>query len=68
MTGTITGGSVLAVPGQHITAGDFDALVATLDSDTAYGNIHTMNFPAGEIRGQLRHRDDDNELAMTRVK
>src|SRR5215813_993810 len=49
-TGAITGGDVRPLPGQHITAGDFDALVAVLDSDSAYGNIHTTNFPAGEIR------------------
>lgn len=61
VTGTITSGSVLAVPGQHIAVGDFDALVATLDSNTAYGNIHTTNFPGGEIRGQVRRSDADNE-------
>jgi hypothetical protein len=35
-----------------------DALVAALDSNTAYANIHTTAFPAGEIRGQLIDRDD----------
>ncbi len=59
VTGTITAGNVIADPGQNVPAGDFDALVAALDSDTAYGNVHTTNFPAGEIRGQIRH-DDDN--------
>jgi CHRD domain len=61
VTGTITSGNVLAIPGQHITAGDFDALVSTLDSDTAYGNIHTTNFPGGEIRGQVRRSGEDSE-------
>jgi len=60
VTGTITGGDVRPLPGQHITAGDFDALVAVLDSDSAYGNIHTTNFPAGEIRAQIRHDEDDD--------
>jgi hypothetical protein len=51
---------VLAVPTQNITtAGNFNALIAALESDTAYGNIHTANFPSGEIRGQIRHPDDD---------
>ena len=45
---------------QGIAAGNFDALVAALTSNTAYGNIHTVNFPAGEIRGQIR-RDDDRD-------
>jgi CHRD domain len=58
VTGMITGASVIGPTAQHVTAGDFDALVA-LDSDTAYGNIHTTNFPAGEIRGQIRRADED---------
>ena len=60
VTGMIAPASVLALPGQHVTAGDFDALTDALDSDTAYGNIHTSNFPAGEIRGQLRQPDQDD--------
>jgi hypothetical protein len=54
VSGTITAASVIAVPGQNITAGDFDALTQALLSNTAYGNIHTSKFPAGEIRGQIR--------------
>jgi hypothetical protein len=52
--------SVQAIAGQNVTAGDFDALQDALDSDTAYGNIHTVAFPAGEIRGQVRRNDDDD--------
>jgi hypothetical protein len=47
------------ITGQNVAAGDFNALVAALESNTAYGNIHTANFPSGEIRGQIRHPDDD---------
>jgi hypothetical protein len=49
----MTGGNVQALAGQNVTAGDFDALLAALESNTAYGNIHTTNFTAGEIRGQI---------------
>jgi CHRD domain len=55
VTGTWTPGSIQAIAGQNVTAGDFGALVAALTSDTAYANIHTVNFPSGEIRGQV-HR------------
>jgi hypothetical protein len=59
VTGTITGGNVIGVPSQNVPAGDFAALVAALDSDTAYGNVHTTNFPGGEIRGQILRIDED---------
>src|SRR5882757_7263324 len=54
VTGTLTGANVLAIAGQNVPAGDFDALVDALESDTAYANIHTSSFPAGEIRGEIR--------------
>lgn len=61
VTGTIAPASILAVPGQNITAGDFGALLAALGSDTTYANVHTMKFPAGEIRGQVHHSNDDED-------
>jgi hypothetical protein len=54
VTGTLTPTSVIAVPGQNIPAGSFDALTNALLSESAYGNIHTENFKAGEIRGEIR--------------
>jgi hypothetical protein len=53
VTGTITGANIIGPAAQDIPAGDFDGLVQALLSDTAYGNIHTTKFPAGEIRGQI---------------
>ncbi len=61
ISGTITAASVLAVPGQNISAGDFEALTAALLSNTAYGNIHTAKFPSGEIRGQIHRVRDEKE-------
>ena len=54
MTGTLSAANVLALAGQNVTAGDFQAVVDALESDTAYANIHTTAFPAGEIRGEVR--------------
>jgi hypothetical protein len=55
VTGTLTAANILAIAGQNVKAGDFDALADALESDTAYVNVHSMNFPAGEIRGQIVH-------------
>src|SRR5262249_48375739 len=57
VTGTITPASVVGPAAQNITAGDFNALARALESDTAYGNIHTTKFLAGEIRGQVREKE-----------
>ncbi len=59
--GTITGANVLAPAGQDIPVGDFDALVTIIENNTAYGNVHTMNHPGGEIRGQIRRGDRDDD-------
>jgi hypothetical protein len=57
VSGTITGASVVAIPMQDVSAGDFDAIADALLSNTAYANVHTVNFPAGEIRGQVRQSE-----------
>jgi hypothetical protein len=54
VTGTLSAANVLPIAGQNVTAGDFQAIVDALESDTTYANIHTMSFPAGEIRGEIR--------------
>ena len=58
VTGSITAASVLAVATQNVTAGDFAGFVDILESRSAYGNVHTQKFPAGEIRGQIREGND----------
>jgi CHRD domain len=58
VTGTITAANIRGVAAQNITAGDFQALVRILRSGDAYANVHTVNFPAGEIRGQIHFGDD----------
>lgn len=61
MSGTWTAMNVQAIAGQNVNAGDFNALVDALDSNTAYANIHTTpSYPGGEIRGQCRSEDREH--------
>jgi CHRD domain len=61
VTGMITGGNVLAIPAQGIPAGDFDALVEVIETNSAYVNVHTTTFPSGEIRGQIRRAEEKDD-------
>jgi len=68
LTGTFTKADVVAIAGQNVVAGNFDALVEALESNTAYANVHTTSgttpdtaFPAGEIRGQIHEGDLDKK-------
>lgn len=61
VTGTWTKDNVQAILGQNVAAGDFDALVDALESNTAYANVHTTALKGGEIRGQCRSEDRENQ-------
>ncbi len=47
-TGTITG--------ADITGMSFDSLLTRMRNGTLYVNVHSTNFPAGEIRGQVEKK------------
>jgi hypothetical protein len=61
VSGTWTSADIVAIAGQNVMAGDFDALTDALESNTAYANIHTMALGAGEIRGQIHEGDLDKK-------
>ncbi len=48
---------------QGVPAGDITDAVRAIVSHVTYANVHSKNFPAGEIRGQIRStEDEDDEL------
>jgi hypothetical protein len=53
VSGTLTPASVVGPAAQFIAAGDFNGLADALVAQATYANIHTTNFPAGEIRGEI---------------
>jgi CHRD domain len=54
----VSAADIQAVSGQNVSAGDFAGALRIIASGDAYVNVHTTNFPGGEIRGQVRSEDD----------
>ncbi len=52
--GTLTAANVFGPAGQGVAAGEFEELVRLMRSGVTYANVHSLKFPAGEVRGQIR--------------
>lgn len=61
--GSLTAASVVGPADQGIAPGEFDEVLAAIRARAAYANVHTEQFPAGEIRNQVLRSGDvtDNE-------
>ena len=60
-TGTITAANVTGPAAQGIAAGDLASALRAIHEDAGYVNIHTPKFPSGEIRGQVKVQNGDEE-------
>ena len=63
ITGTVGSTEVVGPAGQGISPTEFAEVVRALRGGVAYANVHSVKFPTGEIRGQLRrqgHGGDDD--------
>jgi hypothetical protein len=60
VSGVITAAQIVGPAAQGIATGEFAELVDALRSGAAYANVHTTTFPAGEIRGQISDRDEND--------
>ncbi len=59
VTGTITAADVVGPIAQGVAVGDLAAVERAIRAGASYANMHTANFPAGEIRGQIRSGHED---------
>ena len=53
VTGTIGPDDVIGPVDQGIAAGEFDELLAAIRAGATYANVHTEDYPTGEIRAQI---------------
>lgn len=51
--GRIRPSDIIGPSGQGIASGEFDEAVAAMRAGVTYANVHTDQFPGGEIRGQI---------------
>lgn len=51
--GILTAADVVGPGAQGISPGEYAALVKALGNGTAYVNVHTQDFPTGEIRASV---------------
>jgi hypothetical protein len=55
--GVITAADVIGPAAQGIAPGELAEIIAAIRAGFAYVNIHTQQFPAGELRGQFDDSD-----------
>jgi len=61
VTRTVTAADVVGPAAQGIAPGEWSEIVAAIRAGYAYANLHTTQYPSGEIRGQLRAGDNEDD-------
>jgi hypothetical protein len=62
VNGTIEAADITGPAGQGVEPGNFADLLRAMRKGETYANVHTEpRAPGGEIRGQIRGHDDDDD-------
>lgn len=61
VTGTVTAAQVIGPAGQGVAAGEFEEVLRAIRAGVAYANVHSTRNPGGEVRGQIRNHDRDDD-------
>jgi hypothetical protein len=60
VSGTLRDANALGNATQQLAAGNLDDVLIAIQHGKAYGNIHTIASPGGEIRGQINAKRHDH--------
>jgi len=66
LKGTIMADSIVGPAQQGINPGDLQAALAAIRSGLVYGQVHTVAFTNGEIRGQIEREEDGDQDSVRR--
>lgn len=61
VTGSVIAAQVIGPAGQGVAPGEFEEVLRAMGSGAAYANVHSSRNPGGEIRGQIRKHDRDDD-------
>jgi hypothetical protein len=61
VTRTLVAADVVGPAAQGVAAGEFEEVLKAIESGVTYANVHSVRNPGGEIRGQIRDRNHDDD-------
>jgi hypothetical protein len=61
VSGTIVASDVIGPASQGIAPGEIVELIAAMRAGVTYANVHTSSFSGGELRGQIRPGNNDDD-------